>query len=1188
MRKPLVLVIANFFAWLFFSFSFVCPVASHGNNLTKVRMYIKNSSPIQLPGYLFAKEKGFFEENGLDVEIKLASDSFLPLQMLLTGNADFAVGDSEILLFRMQGKPIVCLGAIFQHSPFSLLIRKPEISGNENLFNFSGKKIFLKPNFGEIETKLMLLNEGISLGNLNFQNIPEDNSRLLSIGSNIQVVSIIPEKNILQQIDFPPLFIRPYDNTGDFYANMIYTTQEKLNNDPLLIKTFRQAVIQGWNYALEHPQEAFEKIGFSKDEKLPGFWNFEKMYFVFKNLIKSDLAKIGEVYEERFLQTAHKMTDYELFKGEYSIDRFVYNPDSPNVFPYRKHLLFAALIAFSSFILVFFFTIKLKKAVNEKTAFLTKEILNRQIMKEKLSESEEKFRLTFEHAGVGMAHINLDNSLIKINDRLCKILNYSKEELINKKFQEIIFPEDFSSDALDFERLLKREINLASCERKLLSKNGGSVWVNQTVSLLHGPDGEPKYYIAIIEDISLRKQSELGLENYRKNLEFMVYDRSSELSQVNQNLQVEIAKRAKSEDDLKESEKKFKSIFESVNDGIIVVDNRRNILFENGAFEHIFEDEKMKIGQINMTLLYDLEKIFPAFFRFLSEGIQRAFESASPIKIDERFTIENKVISLEAGFSPIKDFHGNFYAICVIIRDISEKTRNVEALKESEERYRQTAYKLAAELEIREKLFRASPSGILTFDSFGQCVSANEAAAKIFGFSLSHLLEQNFRKIHSWKLSGLLPLAELCLFSSGDRNQEIYLEPTFGHSSWVDVRLSSFIYNNEKHLLLIANDITEKKLAEAALNENRQKFKSIFENMQDIYISVDMTDKIKMINPAALKELGYSSEKELLWKSVDQTIYSDPSQREEMLKELHKNNKLTGYEVAFKTKDGQRLFIEGNIQLLISPEGKPLGVEGLYRNITSRKIAEIELKRTMEDLQRSNNELEHFAHIASHDLQEPLRTMSSYLGLLEKKFVEIIDEKGKRYVQYVMDACERMQKQIRGLLLYSRVGTQPINLDESVSISQLIEKVMTDLRGIISRTKAKIEIKSELPQIKCDEVQIRQLFQNLFENAIKFSSRSEPEIQIVAELKPPVWEFCVSDNGIGIPKESHERIFSLFQRLHSQMEYPGTGIGLALCKRIIDKHQGKIWVDSEEGKGAKFYFTLPERTESEFRKSNEN
>ena len=243
------------------------------------------------------------------------------------------------------------------------------------------------------------------------------------------------------------------------------------------------------------------------------------------------------------------------------------------------------------------------------------------------------------------------------------------------------------------------------------------------------------------------------------------------------------------------------------------------------------------------------------------------------------------------------------------------------------------------------------------------------------------------------------------------------------------------------------------------------------------------------------------------------------------------------------------------------------------RHERARKRAEDELNQTLVELKRSNKELEQFAYVASHDLQEPLRMVSSYVQLLERRYKEKLDDDAKDFIGFAVDGADRMKQLVDDLLVFSRVGTMGKELTP-VDSTKIAKDAVANLKAAIDEAGAKVTVET-LPPVMADETQFVQLFQNLVANALKFRGKQAPEIRISAEIKGGDCEFCVSDNGIGIEPKFSDRIFVIFQRLHGRTEYKGTGIGLAVSKKIVERHGGKIWVESEPGKGSTFFFTIP-------------
>lgn len=244
-----------------------------------------------------------------------------------------------------------------------------------------------------------------------------------------------------------------------------------------------------------------------------------------------------------------------------------------------------------------------------------------------------------------------------------------------------------------------------------------------------------------------------------------------------------------------------------------------------------------------------------------------------------------------------------------------------------------------------------------------------------------------------------------------------------------------------------------------------------------------------------------------------------------------------------------------------------------FSDITEFCHAREELVRRTEELSRSNRELEQFAYVASHDLQEPLRMVASYTQLIAQRYRGKLDADADEFIHYAADGAIRMQAIINDLLTLSRVSTRNTAFSR-VDAKQALDKALANLRLVVGETGATV-VCDPLPVINADGSQITQLFQNLIGNAIKFCGDAPPRVEIGAEQKNGEWVFHVRDNGIGIAPAHFERIFMIFQRLHTQKEYPGTGIGLAICRKVVEHHGGRIWVESEQGEGTTFYFTIP-------------
>ena len=382
--------------------------------------------------------------------------------------------------------------------------------------------------------------------------------------------------------------------------------------------------------------------------------------------------------------------------------------------------------------------------------------------------------------------------------------------------------------------------------------------------------------------------------------------------------------------------------------------------------------------------------------------------------------------------------------------------------------------------------------------------------------------------------------------------------------------------------VFIRNDLAARRRADQALRDSDQKIRGVMDSAPDALLIADARGRIQMVNVQA--EHLFSQPRhtfadqqigELLVARVDPGAEAEETAPvrlagDEALRGLRKR----GSRFDGVRRDGTTFPAE------LSRSTVQMGEEKIYisavRDRTEQERAEEAMRKFSLDLARSNSELERFAYVASHDLQEPLRMVSSYTQLLAKRYKGKLDANADEFIGYAVDGASRMQKLINDLLALSRVGTQA-KPSEPVDTGAVLTRVLSDLHLAIEAAAASVNFPPALPTVMADGIQIGQLFQNLLGNALKFKGDKPPRIDISVqpEEEGRLWRFAFQDNGIGIEPQYFERIFVIFQRLHSKESYPGTGIGLAICKKIVERHGGTLWVESVAGQGTTFLFTLP-------------
>jgi PAS domain S-box-containing protein len=525
--------------------------------------------------------------------------------------------------------------------------------------------------------------------------------------------------------------------------------------------------------------------------------------------------------------------------------------------------------------------------------------------------------------------------------------------------------------------------------------------------------------------------------------------------------------------------------------------------------------------------------------------------------------------------SVFRDPKGEVVGVFAAARDITERLHLENELK--------------AISGYTRSLIEASLDPLVTISPQGRITDVNKATELATGKTRVELIGTNFSDYFTEPEKA--QAGYLKVFSEGQvRDYPLTIQGVWGIVN-TDVLYNASLYKNEQGevqgVFAAARDITESKRAEKAVRQ----LAAIVESADDAVISETMDGTILSWNPAAERLYGYSAE-EIVGKSI--YIMMPEDRRSELtgiMKRISSGEHVQHYETMRQRKDGRQLPVSLTVSAIKNSQGQVTGISTVARDITERKQAEEQIRKlntrleqmveeltsAVTNLERSNQDLEQFAYVASHDLQEPLRMISSYTQLLARRYKGKLDQDADDFIGYTVDGASRMQQLINDLLAFSRVGTRGKTL-EPISSQAALDLAIENLQAAIEESHAQVT-QDTLPVVQADDLQLMQLFQNLIGNAIKFHSGKPPRIHVGVAAGEKEWVFTIQDNGIGIDPQYFERIFIIFQRLNKRDQFPGTGIGLAICKKIVQRHGGRIWADSKPGLGSTFYFTLPKTGE---------
>lgn len=477
---------------------------------------------------------------------------------------------------------------------------------------------------------------------------------------------------------------------------------------------------------------------------------------------------------------------------------------------------------------------------------------------------------------------------------------------------------------------------------------------------------------------------------------------------------------------------------------------------------------------------------------------------------------------------------------------------------------------MAPDGELFGRIFDAAPNAMLLVDDDGSIRLANVGAEQLFGRRrdqlvgrpVTMLVPTELRASHAELMRSYFEAPTRRPMGSG---RPLHALGNDGREIPVEIGLNPIETEKGRFVIASITDLTESL-------RHEERFRLLLDSVPNASLMVDAAGTIRLANRKAVELFGYDR-RDLIGSPVE-LLVPDSIRREhprlmaEFMAAPRTRLLGAGRDLRGRRRDGSEVPVEIGLAPIIMPDG--LYVFASIMDITERR-------RREDDLKRSNAELEQFAHVASHDLQEPLRTIANYGALLERRYQGRLDEKADKYIFYMVDGARRMQRLVSDLLAFSRVGSTGREL-VPVALKTIVDTVLHALRSAIRESGARIEF-GELPRVLADPDQIGLLLQNLLTNALKFRSEAPPEIRIEADRDPIGWRISVTDNGIGMDPRYADRAFQMFQRLHERDAYPGSGLGLAIARKIVEQHGGSIGLESEPGRGTTIHFTLAEANE---------
>lgn len=755
-------------------------------------------------------------------------------------------------------------------------------------------------------------------------------------------------------------------------------------------------------------------------------------------------------------------------------------------------------------------------------AFVTiSDITGRKMAEQQLKASEKRYRALVENGGDAVVVLTEEGKPTYVSSSIRRVLGYTEEEALQIDFFSIIDPADADAAHEVFRKAISNPgVPLEGHTSRMRRKDGSWRYIAATITnMLHDP---------VVNGI---------IDNFRD---------------VTEARQAEIK--------LVEDRNLLRAIIDNIPDHIFVKDLEHKQTLSNKALYTEVFGHQAEVESHGKTMFEYFE---PEIARMYEDDDRAVMDSGQAIIEREEFTFNRagEKIWLLTTKVPLRNEQGEITGLVGISRNITEKYLQELELKQYSDRL--------------THIIESITDGFYTLDKNWTVKYWNKEAERLLGRSREDIVGKNL-----WDVYPEAKVPQLYReYTRAAREKKTVSFEYFSqlNEQWLDVN----VYPSEEGLSVFFKDVTEKKLSVEKIRVAKEKYDMVARATNDIVWELDLLSNTINWSEHIKTSLGYTDD--IVDPSLEWWAEKlHPEDLERVNKKLNQfiaeqtNNWSDEYR--FRAATGEYRYIFDRGFLIKDAQGSSVRMVGAMQDITEQKNSELLLKQLNDQLTISNLELERFAYVASHDLQEPLRMVSSFLQLLERKYQEKLDDKAREYIRYAVDGAERMKMLIMDLLDYSRVNASTEEDPyEWIDLNTVARDVIATFQQEINKLDATVEA-GILPKVLGNKAQLGRLFQNLVGNALKYHQKNvKVTVTIGTDETSSEWIIWVKDNGIGIDERFFEKIFVIFQRLHNKSEFSGTGIGLAICKKIVEKHQGRVWVESKVNEGSTFFVSLPKQ-----------